>query len=180
MASLTRVTSLTALAAVLVAAPAAFAQSQADLDACNQQAAAQAATGSAGAGGSITSSSPGTSVGGSVMTAPGSTDVNRVPNASGRISGSAGSPGAVAGTGTAGGAGTPVSPSTSMPSASPPTGGPSASTSASGSGASASASASTSSGAVRAGQNDPVYQQAFRDCLRRGASERVRVTARRA
>ena len=168
MASLTRVTSLAALAAVLVATPAAFAQSQADLDACNQQAAAQAATGSAGAGGSITSSSPGTSVGGSVMTAPGSTDVNRVPNASGRISGSAGSPGAVAGTGTAAGGGTPTtspSPSTSMPSASPPSG-PSVSTSVSGTGASASASASTSSGTVRAGQNDPVYQQAFRDCLK--------------
>src|SRR5207244_1657649 len=96
MASLTRVTSLAALAAALVATPAAFAQSQADLDACNQQAAAQAATGSAGAGGSITSSSPGTSVGGSVMTAPGSTDGPGGPERS-RLS--AGVPGLLEGAG---------------------------------------------------------------------------------
>ncbi len=176
MASLTRPIMLAALTALVAAFPlAASAQSQADFDACNRQAAAQTTP---VAGGSITSSSPGPSLGGSTMTAPGSTDVNRAPNASGRISGNAGSPGSVAGTGTAAGGGTPSStpsPSTA-PSASPSSAG-SVSTSASGS---ASASASTSGGSVStsvgpgtgvtgmadAGRDNPAYQQAFRDCLK--------------
>jgi hypothetical protein len=141
MASLTRALSLTALTLALAAAPAA-AQTQADFDACNQHAAAQVPSGA----GTITSSTPGTSVGGSVMTAPGSSDVNRVPNASGRISGSAGSPGTGAGTATAAGGGTPAtvpSPSTSTtPSASP---------------------SSDVQGMAQAGQVKPTYQRAFRD-----------------
>ena len=150
MATLTRTSSFLALAGVLLAAPVAIAQTQADFDACNQQAAAQVAASSPSAspstavGGSITSSSPGTSVGGSVMTAPGSADVNRMPNASGRISGSAGSPGTGVGTGTVAGGGTPAtspSPSTSSTDAGP-------------------------QGMAAAGQGNTAYQQAFRDCMK--------------
>jgi len=120
MASLTRVTALAVFATGILAGSSVFAQSQADFDACNQKAAAKAQASVSAS----PSSSPGTSLGGSTMTAPGSADVNRVPNATGRISGSAGSPGSDAGTVTGGGA------------------------------------ASSSL------QNGPVYQQAFRDCLK--------------
>ena len=151
MASLTRTSSFLALAGVLLAAPVASAQTQADFGTCNQQAAAQAAAPSpsaspstgTGVGGSVTSSSPGPSVGGSVMTAPGSTDVNRVPNASGRISGSAGSPGTGAGTGTVAGGGTPAT--TPSPSTSLETG---------------------LQGMAAAGEGNPAYQAAFRECMK--------------
>jgi hypothetical protein len=143
----TRLTILVALAAVLAATPA-VAQTQVDFDACNQIAAAKAgASASPGSAGSVSSSSPGTSVGGSVMTAPGSSDVNRMPNVSGRISGSAGSPGSDAGTATMPTPSAPASPSASGPTASATTSiGP--------------------AGIARAGQSDPVYQQAYRDCLK--------------
>jgi hypothetical protein len=150
MASLTRSLSLAALV-VLLTAPSALAQTQADFDVCNQQAAAQVAASSpsaspssSGVGGSVTSSSPGATVGGSTMTAPGSVDVNREPNASGRISGSAGSPGS--NVGTVPGAATPStspSPTTAMPGAT-----------------------TDVQGMAQAGQSNPAYQQAFRDCLK--------------
>jgi hypothetical protein len=148
MATLTRLLSLAALAALLAGAPAAVAQTQADLDICNQQATAQVAASSPsalpGISGSITSSAPGATVGGSTMTAPGSVDVNREPNATGRISGSAGSPGS--NVGTVPGGGTPAtspSPTTAMPGATPGV-----------------------QDLAQAGQKNPAYYEAFRACLK--------------
>jgi hypothetical protein len=145
MASLTRTIALAALAGALMTVPAA-AQTQADFDVCNQQAAAQVGAGSPSASPSssapVTNSSPGTSVGGSTMTAPGSTDVNRQPNGTGRISGSAGSPGSNIGTVHGGTQETVPSPST------------------------ATGVGSAAQGMAQAGQSNPAYQQAFRDCLK--------------
>ena len=67
-------------------------QSQVDYDLCNRHAATTIEEErSAG-------TDPGSSVGGATMTAPGGSDINRMPNASGRIAGSPGSPGTDAGT----------------------------------------------------------------------------------
>ena len=103
MATFTRATVLLGMATMLVWAPAhSAAQSQADFDACNQQAKAKVSSPSASPGSGLGPGGGATS-GGSTMTSPGtSSDANRLPNASGRISGSAGSPGTAAGT-TAGG-----------------------------------------------------------------------------
>jgi hypothetical protein len=87
----------TALALALLAPVTASAQTQLDFDVCNQHAAAAAASPSASP-----PTSPGTSSGGSTMTSPGRIDANRQPNATGRISGSAGSPGADTGAGPGG------------------------------------------------------------------------------
>ena len=98
MATLTRVLGFLGLVPVVVLAPAAGrAQTQLDFDVCNQQATAWAASPSA---------SPAPEPWGirdRSMTSPGGgTEANRQPNASGRMSVSAGSPGTGAGT-TAGG-----------------------------------------------------------------------------
>jgi hypothetical protein len=87
----------TALALALLAPANVPAQTQLDFDVCNQHAAAVAASPSASP-----RTSPGTSSGGSTMTSPGRIDANRQPNATGRISGSAGSPGTDTGTGPGG------------------------------------------------------------------------------
>jgi hypothetical protein len=114
-------------------------QSQTDFDLCNRQAASivRAAP--------HPGRTPGPSVGGSTMTAPGGSDINRMPNASGRISGSPGSPGTDAGTSATGNienagtaAGRPPRPS-----------------------------AGTLSGMAPAGANHPAYQRAYRDCMAR-------------
>jgi hypothetical protein len=123
-----RTTALLAAAALLAAGAVAHAQTQNDFDQCHRE--AQAAAGNP-------SALPGLSVGGSVMTSPGSSEANRQPNASGRISGSAGSPGTNAGAISSGGAGTRKD-------------------------------SSVTAGTLGdAGKDDPAYQQAYRDCLKR-------------
>jgi hypothetical protein len=161
MASLTRVTTLLAVAGLLAWAPAVFAAAptQADFDACNREAQARQSTPSASpstggspSGGSL-SSTGGISTGGSTMMSPGSADANRQPNASGAISGSAGSPGT--GSGTVGGGlsgGSTTSGATGM--------GVSGSTS-------AAADVRLQQGMAAAGASNEVYAQAYRDCMKR-------------
>jgi hypothetical protein len=145
MASLTRTSSLLTLAGTLLiwaTAPLALAQSQADFDLCNQRAAAQVAAGSPSAspravpGESVIGSSPATSAGGALTTAPGSTDVNGMPNASGRLSGSTG-------TGTMPGGGTAAISPRPSPSRDP-----------------------LLQGMTADAQGNPQFQQAFRDCMK--------------
>jgi hypothetical protein len=126
--------------ALLAAGAAAHAQTQNDFEQCNREAQA-AAGGAVTAPGSNSSALPGASVGGSVMTSPGSSEANRQPNASGRISGSAGSPGTNAGAISAGGAGTRND--------------------------SAVTSGTISPGSADAGRDSAAYQEAYRDCLKR-------------
>jgi hypothetical protein len=131
-----------AAAALLAAGPAVEAQTQTDFDRCNSEARA------GGSGATLSdnnpSASPGASLGGSVMTSPGSSEANRKPNASGRLSSSPGSPGTEAGAISGAGAGTQRDASVTRGTAGP-----------------------TLPGIADAGRTDPAYQQAYRDCLKR-------------
>lgn len=160
MRQLTRFTALVTAAGFLGAWSGAWAQTatQADFDDCNRQ--AQASIG-AGTSGSVSGTGPsGTlSSGGSTVTSPGSSDANRQPNASGRISGSPGSPGSNTGAiSTSPG----VSSSAGSPSASPR-------------GVTGGASATTNSpdgdtqlrGMGAAGAGNAGYESAYRDCMKR-------------
>jgi hypothetical protein len=170
MRRLTRFTALVAAAGVLAAWNGAFAQTatQADFDDCNRQ--AQASIG-AGTSGSVSGTgAAGTlSSGGSTVTSPGSSDANRQPNASGRISGSPGSPGTDTGavssspsvSGSAGAGGTSSS-ATGSPSASPRVGGATATTPSGSSGGDAQL-----RGMGAAGAGNAAYESAYRDCMKR-------------
>jgi hypothetical protein len=132
MAISTRTIAVLGVAGILVAPAAGAAQTQADFDTCNEQAKVMAATPSA---------SPSAS-GGSTMTSPGNPDANRQPNATGRISGSAGSPGTGAGTTGIG------------------------ATAAGGAGGPAYGSEVQLRGMASAGAGDDAYRQAYRDCMK--------------
>lgn len=97
MATLTRAPVLLGLGVVVLAPAAGQAQAQLDFDVCNQQATAQAASPSASP-----APEPAEIRAGSMTSPGGGIEANRRPNASGRMSVSAGSPGTAAGT-TAGG-----------------------------------------------------------------------------
>jgi hypothetical protein len=125
-------------AALLAVSSVASAQSQADFEQCSREAEAAAA---ASLGPNNPSALPGATVGGSTMTAPGSSEANRQPNAAGRISGNPGSPGTTAGAISGGGAGTSRDLSVTQ--------------------------GTLSSGTTDAAKDDPVYQQTYRDCLKR-------------
>ena len=114
-------------------------QSQTDFDLCNRHATSivRAAP--------RPDQTPETSVGGATMTAPGSSDTNRMPNASGRISGSPGSPGTDVGTSSTGNVRNAGSAAGRAPRES----------------------TGTASGMAPAGADDPAYQRAYRECMAR-------------
>jgi hypothetical protein len=114
-------------------------QSQSDLDLCNRHAASMVRAAPQ------PGRTPGLSVGGATMTAPGGSDINRMPNASGRISGSPGSPGTDAGTSATG----------------------NVANAGSAAGRSPRPSMGTASGMAPAGADHPAYQRAYRDCMAR-------------
>jgi hypothetical protein len=130
MVSATRVMAVLGAAGVLLGPAGAGAQTQLDFDTCNQMARASAASPSASPGSGAYS-------GGSTMTSPGSIEANRQPNATGRISGSAGSPGTAAGT---------------MPPGDP-------------TGSRGGADVQLR-GMAAAGASDEAYRQAYRDCMK--------------
>ena len=169
MRRLTRFTALVAAAGFLAASSSAFAQTatQADFDDCNRQ--AQASIG-AGATGSVSGSgaSATLSSGGATVTSPGSSDANRQPNASGRISGSPGSPGSDTGAvssapGASGSTGTTAGGASSGATVAP--GSPSASPRVSGDAPAPGDAQLRGIGAAGAG--NVAYESAYRDCMKR-------------
>jgi hypothetical protein len=101
-----RITAVAAAAALLALDVVAHAQSRLDIDPCARR--AQAAPSAPAAPGDSPGALPGASLGGSVMTAPGSAEANRQPNASGRLSSTPGSPGTNAGAISGGGSAAPA------------------------------------------------------------------------
>ncbi len=139
MATLTRALPLLGLAAVVVAPATGRTQTQLDFDVCNQQATAQAASPSASP---APAPEPGGFRGDSMTSPGGSLEANRQPNASGRMSGSAGSPGTGAGTTGGGLSGTT-------------TGGPLAVDA-----------GPRRRGVASAGASDEPYRRAYRECMK--------------
>lgn len=137
MAPLTRALPLLGLGVVVFAPSAGRAQTQLDFDVCNQQATAQAASPSASP-----APGPGGIRAGSMTSPGGSLEANRQPNASGRMSGSAGSPGTGAGTTAGGLSGTTAG------------------------GARADAEAQLR-GMAPAGVSDAGYREAYRECMQK-------------